>query len=191
MLETTTRLHIELCIPNDKELQKQVWHEIIKRKLSDSVEVWPYSVAESFASIKVIHPTSTGEITDIQTAEVAALADTVHQPMWLAKEIKHAIKNKTNGYPLPPGSQPILIKTKHPHVNTLLVSPFHWNGLLSAPASLEAFSPFHYNPSQLEPKSVYYAVQAALKEAQKLGFHRVALPVLDARHVGQILEAII
>jgi uncharacterized protein with NAD-binding domain and iron-sulfur cluster len=165
-------IHIELCIPNDKELQKQVWHEIIKRKLSDSVEVWPYSVAESFAPIKVIHPTSTGEITDVQTAAVAALVDTAYQQNWLAKEIKHAIKNKTNGYSLPPGSQPILIKTKHPHVNTLLVAPFQ------------------YDASQLEPKSVYYAVQAVLKEAQKLGFHRVALPV-EERYVGQQLDAII
>ncbi len=169
------KIHVELCIPNDKELQKRVWHEIIKRGLSDSVEVWPYSVAESFAPVKVITPTATGDIADAQTATVAALADApagAGQLNWLAKEIKHAIKNKTNGYPLPPGSQPILIKTKHPHVNTLLVSPFL------------------YDSKQHDTNGVYYAVQAVLKEAQRLGYHRIALPVLDKQHIDQILEAI-
>lgn len=168
-------IHVELCIPNDKALQTQTFREIIKRKLSDSVEVWPYTVAESFAPLKVITPTAMGDITDVQTAAVAALADSpagAGQPNWLAKEIKHAIKNKTNGHMLPPGSKPILIKTKHPHVNTLLVSSFQ------------------YDVSQLEPKSIYYAVQAVLKEAQRLGYHRIALPVLDAQYIHQILDAV-
>ena len=178
MLETTTRLHVELCIPNDILLQQSTFREIIKRKLSDNVEVWPYSVAESFAPLKVIHTTSTGQITDTQAAAIAALADMAHQPNWLAKEIKHAIKNQTNGlFILAPGSRPPHIKTRHAHAQHLLVSPYQFEAMP------------HEDISQT--KNVYYAVKAALKEAQKLGFHRIALPLLDARHVEQILEAII
>ena len=154
--------HIELCIPNDLNLQKETSREIIKRNLADQVEVWPYSVAESFAQIKVIHPTSTGEITDTQTASVAALAG--------AKEIHHAIKNQ----PLPPGSTPIYIKTRHPHVQHLLVSPVKWEP----------------NEDISQTKNVFYAIKAAIQEAQKLGFYRIALPVTDARHVAQMLDAI-
>jgi hypothetical protein len=167
-------LTVELCIPNDETLQKQVWHEILKRNLSDSVEVWPYSVAESFAPVKVITPTASGQIADVQTAAVAAIADSATQPNWLAKEIKHAIKNKTGGNPLPPGSPPLIIKTNHQHAHTLLVSIFQW----------EASQP-------TEPKNVFYATQAVIKEAQRLGYHRIALPLLDAKHVEEILNAIL
>lgn len=165
-------LQIELCIPNDILLQQQTTREIIKRGLADSVEVWPYSVAESFAPIKVITPTGSGQVADTQTAAVAGLVDTAHQLGWLAKEIRHAIKDK----PLAPGTKPLYIKTQHPHVKHLLVSPLQFE---AAP---------HEDISQT--KNVFYATKAALQEAQKLGFHRIALPVTDARHVGQMLDAI-
>lgn len=166
-------LTVELCIPNDILLQQQTFREIIKRKLTDSVEVWPYNTAESFAPIKVITPTSTGQIADVQTAAVAALAGAE----WLAKEIRHAIKNQTNDQPLPPGSRPLYIKTRHPHVQHLLVAPYQ----------------FEAEPHEDigQTKNVFYATQAAIKEAQKLGFHRIALPVLDAKHISQMLDGIL
>ena len=169
-------LTVEICIPNDILLQQQTFREIIKRKLTDSVEVWPYSTSESFAPIKVITPTSTGQIADVQTAAVAALADAPAVAGWLVKEIRHAIKNQTNDQPLPPGSRPLYIKTRHPHVQHLLVSPLQFEAVP------------HEDISQT--KNVFYATQAALKEAQRLGFHRIALPVIDSRHVVQILDAI-
>jgi hypothetical protein len=161
-------LHVELCIANDLTLQKETARNIIKRGLADWVEVWPYATAESFAPVKVITPTATGEIADVQTATIAAL----FSKGWLEKEIKHAIKNQT----LPPGSTPILIKTKHQHAHTLLVSPLQWE---AAP---------HEDISQT--KNVFYATKAAIQEAQRLGFHRIALPVTDARNIGQMLDAI-
>ena len=164
-------LHVELCIPNDLNLQKETARDIIKRGLTDSVEVWPYSVAESFAPIKVITPTATGQISDVQTAAVAALADMAHQQGWLAKELK----NQHNVSTLAPGSKPLYIKTQHPHVKHLLVTPYQWEP--------------HEDISQT--KNIFYATKAALQEAQKLGFHRIALPVTDARHVGQMLDAIL
>jgi hypothetical protein len=166
MLNHPIPIQVELCIPNDQPLQKQVWHEILKHNLSDSVEVWPYATAESFAPVKVITPTALGDIIDPQTAAIAALVG----KEWLTKEIKHAIKTQ----PLPPGSTPIQIKTNHQHAHTLLVSPVQWEA-----------------NEKTEPKNVFYAVRATLKEAQRLGYHRIALPLLDATHVGQILDAIL
>jgi hypothetical protein len=124
--------------------------------------------------VKVITPTSLGDIIDPQTAAIAAVVDSSAGEGWLAKEIKHTIKNKTGGDPLPPGSTPIQIKTKHQHAHTLLVSIFQWGD--SEPPAV--------------PKNVFYAVRATLKEAQRLGFHRIALPLLDPRHVEYILDAI-
>ena len=176
-------IHVELCIPNDETLQKEVWHEILKRNLSDSVEVWPYATIESFAPVKVITPTATGDIIDPQTAAIAAL----FSKGWLAKEIKHAIKNQT----LPPGSTPILIKTNHHPAHTLLVSSLQWGEALSDPSLLGAISPLQWGANeQIETKNVFYAVRSTLKEAQRLGFHRIALPVTDVRHIGQMLDAI-
>ncbi len=177
MLDSPPPIHVELCIPNDILLQESTWRKIIHKKLSDSVEVWPYSVAESFAPVKVITPTGTGQIVDVQTAAVAAVADMAHQANWLSKELKHAIKNKTNNNPLPPGSAPLLIKTKHQHAHTLLVMPLQHEA--------------EPHEDITKTKNVYYAVRATLKEAQRLGYHRIALPVLDAEHVDQILEAIL
>lgn len=177
MLDPPQSIHVELCIPNDILLQQNTWRKILKQNLSDSVEVWPYSVAESFAPVKVITPTATGQIADVQAAAVAAVADTAHQPNWLSKEIIHAIKNKTNGNPLPPGSSPLLIKTKHQHAHTLLVMPLQHEA--------------EPHEDITKTKNVYYAVRATLKEAQRLGYHRIALPLLDAKHVDQILVAIL
>jgi hypothetical protein len=176
MLDPPQSIHVELCIPNDILLQQSTWRKIIHKNLSDSVEVWPYSVAESFASVKVITPTATGQIADVQTAAVAAVADMAHQPNWLSKEIIHAIKNKTGGNPLPPGSPPLLIKTKHQHAHTLLVMPLQYEA--------------EPHEEITKTKNVFYAIKATMKEAQRLGYHRIALPVLDAQHVDQILATI-
>jgi len=165
-------LHVEFCIVNDLTLQKETARDIIKRGLADWVEVWPYATAESFAPIKVITPTATGEIADVQTATIAALADSSAGIGWLAKEIKHAMKNQTWA----PGSKPLYIKSQHPHVKHLLVSPLQWE---AAP---------HEDIDQT--KNVFYATKAAIQEAQRLGFHRIALPVTDAQHIGQMLDAI-
>ncbi len=173
MLDPPQLIHVELCIPNDILLQQSTWRKILHKNLSDTVEVWPYATIESFAPVKVITPTATGQIADVQTAAVAAVADTAHQPNWLSKELKHTIKNKTNGNPLPPGSPPLLIKTKHQHAHTLLVSVWKMDA-----------------SDTIDPKNVYYAVRSTLKEALRLGYHRIALPVLDEQHIDQILDAI-
>jgi O-acetyl-ADP-ribose deacetylase (regulator of RNase III) len=96
-----------------------------------------------------------------------------HQANWLAKEILHAMKDQT----LAPGSRPPHIKTRHAHIQHLLVTPYQFE---AAP---------HEDISQT--KNVFYATKAALQEAQRLGYRRIALPVLDATHVGQMLDAIL